>query len=297
MRADERKFKQILLNLLSNAVKFTPDGGKVDVRARLGRRRAARWRWPTPASASRPDDQAAVFEEFKQVGRDYTNKHEGTGLGLALTKRFVELHGGALTLDSEPGKGSTFTFTLPSPSMKTILIVEDNEKNMKLVRDILRAKGYATLEAVNGLDGVTLALEHKPDLVLMDIQLPDINGIEAFERIRANADTAAIPVVAFTASVTADDRSRIGDAGFDGFLSKPINLKEFRRDGAAHAGREQRHEARAATILVVDDTPANVKLLVDVLTAKGYAVTSAASGEEALVRIGVSRPTWCCSTS
>ena len=123
--------------------------------------------------------------------------------------------------------------------MKTILIVEDNEKNMKLARDILRAKGYATLEAVNGLDGVTLALQHKPDLVLMDIQLPDINGIEAFERIRANADTATIPVVAFTASVTVNDRSRIGDAGFDGFLSKPINLKEFvetvRRmvDGAA----------------------------------------------------------------
>ena len=111
--------------------------------------------------------------------------------------------------------------------MKTILIVEDNEKNMKLARDILRAKGYVTLEAVNGLDGVRLALEHKPDLVLMDIQLPDINGIEAFERIRANAETAKVPVIAFTASVTTGDRSRIGDAGFDGFLGKPINLKEF----------------------------------------------------------------------
>jgi two-component system, cell cycle response regulator DivK len=111
--------------------------------------------------------------------------------------------------------------------MKTILIVEDNEKNMKLARDILRAKGYATLEAVNGETGVRLALEHKPDLVLMDIQLPDINGIEAFGRIRGNADTGAVPVVAFTASVTANDRSRITDAGFDAFLSKPINLKEF----------------------------------------------------------------------
>jgi two-component system cell cycle response regulator DivK len=111
--------------------------------------------------------------------------------------------------------------------MKTILIVEDNEKNMKLARDILRAKGYATLEAVNGLDGVSLALQHKPDLVLMDIQLPDINGIEAFERIRANAATAKVPVVAFTASVTVNDRSRIGDAGFDAFLGKPIQLKEF----------------------------------------------------------------------
>jgi len=111
--------------------------------------------------------------------------------------------------------------------MSTILIVEDNEKNMKLARDVLQAKGYQTLEAVNGEDGVRLALEHKPDMVLMDIQLPDINGIEAFARIRANADTAGIPVVAFTASVTPMDRSRITDAGFDGFIGKPINLKEF----------------------------------------------------------------------
>ncbi len=111
--------------------------------------------------------------------------------------------------------------------MKTILIVEDNEKNMKLARDILQATGYATLEAVNGEDGVRLALAHRPDLVLMDIQLPDINGIEAFTRIRANADTRAIPVVAFTASVTPLDRNRITDAGFDDFIGKPINLKEF----------------------------------------------------------------------
>ncbi len=111
--------------------------------------------------------------------------------------------------------------------MHTILIVEDNEKNMKLARDILQAKGYTTLEAENGEDGVRLALAHKPDLVLMDIQLPDINGIEAFTRIRANPDTATVPVVAFTASVTAGDRNRINDAGFSGFISKPISLKPF----------------------------------------------------------------------
>ena len=111
--------------------------------------------------------------------------------------------------------------------MSTILIVEDNDKNMKLARDVLQAKGYSTLEAVNGEEGVRLALAHRPDMVLMDIQLPDINGVEAFTRIRANAGTAAVPVVAFTASVTPMDRSRITDAGFDGFISKPINLKEF----------------------------------------------------------------------
>lgn len=111
--------------------------------------------------------------------------------------------------------------------MSVILIVEDNDKNMKLARDVLQAKGYQTLEAVNGEDGVRLALQHVPDLVLMDIQLPDINGLEAFGRIRAHTATAGVPVVAFTASVTAMDRNRITDAGFDGFIGKPINLKEF----------------------------------------------------------------------
>ena len=111
--------------------------------------------------------------------------------------------------------------------MSTVLIVEDNEKNMKLARDVLQAKGYKTLEAVTGEDGVKLAHENVPDLVLMDIQLPGINGIEAFRQIRAEAKTAKVPVVALTASVTPTDRSAITAAGFDAFVSKPINLKEF----------------------------------------------------------------------
>ena len=111
--------------------------------------------------------------------------------------------------------------------MSTVLIVEDNDKNMKLARDVLQAKGYQTLEAVSGEAGVQLARDKKPDLVLMDIQLPGINGIEAFKQIRGNAATKSIPVVALTASVTPTDRSAINAAGFDAFLSKPINLKEF----------------------------------------------------------------------
>ena len=111
--------------------------------------------------------------------------------------------------------------------MSTILIVEDNDKNMKLARDILMAKGYATLEAVTGEEGVRLAKEKLPDLVLMDIQLPGINGIEAFRQIRGDAKSARIPVVALTASVTPTDRSEITAAGFDAFIGKPINLKEF----------------------------------------------------------------------
>jgi two-component system, cell cycle response regulator DivK len=111
--------------------------------------------------------------------------------------------------------------------MNTVLIVEDNDKNMKLARDVLQAKGYQTLEAVTGEEGVKLAHEKVPDLVLMDIQLPGINGIEAFKQIRAEAKTARVPVVALTASVTPTDRSAINAAGFDAFIGKPINLKEF----------------------------------------------------------------------
>jgi two-component system cell cycle response regulator DivK len=111
--------------------------------------------------------------------------------------------------------------------MSTVLIIEDNEKNMKLARDVLQVKGYQTLEAATGEEGVRLAKEKLPDLVLMDIQLPGINGIDALKQLRADPKTARIPVVALTASVTPTDRSAITAAGFDAFVSKPISLKEF----------------------------------------------------------------------
>ena len=111
--------------------------------------------------------------------------------------------------------------------MATVLIVEDNAKNMKLVRDVLQVKGYATLEATTAEDGIRLASQKKPDLVLMDIQLPGMNGIDALRVLRGNAETAAIPVIAVTASVMQQDRKLITDAGFDAYVGKPINLTEF----------------------------------------------------------------------
>ena len=112
--------------------------------------------------------------------------------------------------------------------MSTILIVEDNEKNMKLVRDILRHKQYTTLEAVNGLDGVRIARESRPDLVLMDIQLPDIDGIAALRQIRAQPNLDATPVIAVSASVMPDEQQKVVSSGFDAFITKPIDLKRFR---------------------------------------------------------------------
>jgi two-component system cell cycle response regulator DivK len=111
--------------------------------------------------------------------------------------------------------------------MSQILIVEDNEKNLKLVRDVLQVKGYGTIEAVTAEDGIRLAAQHKPDLILMDIQLPGMNGIDALKVLRADPATAAIPVIAVTASVMQQDRNLITQAGFDGYIGKPLNLKEF----------------------------------------------------------------------
>jgi two-component system cell cycle response regulator DivK len=111
--------------------------------------------------------------------------------------------------------------------MSTILIVEDNEKNMKLVRDILRHRGHETLEAATGEEGVRLARERRPDLVLMDIQLPDIDGIAALGKIRGDTALDRVPVLAISASVMPDEQQKIVASGFDAFITKPINLKAF----------------------------------------------------------------------
>jgi two-component system, cell cycle response regulator DivK len=112
-------------------------------------------------------------------------------------------------------------------SGERILVVEDNEKNMKLFRDVLVATGYRTLEATTGREAVDMASEHTPDLVLMDVQLPDLDGVQALHRLRADARTAAIPVLALTAQAMHGDRERFLAAGFDGYLSKPVDVREL----------------------------------------------------------------------
>ena len=118
--------------------------------------------------------------------------------------------------------------------MSLILIVEDNEKNLKLVRDVLQVKGFSTIEAGTAEEGIQLAASRKPDLILMDIQLPGMNGIDALKHLRSDEATASIPVVAVTASVMQQDRTLITEAGFDGYVGKPINIKEF-LDAVKHA--------------------------------------------------------------
>ena len=118
-----------------------------------------------------------------------------------------------------------------------VLIVEDNERNMKLARDVLQVKGFRTLTAANAEDGIALAGRERPDLVLMDIQLPGMDGIAALAKLRANGETASIPVVAFTASVMKEDRARFDGAGFDGVIMKPIDVRSFPDEVRGYASR------------------------------------------------------------
>jgi CheY-like chemotaxis protein len=120
---------------------------------------------------------------------------------------------------------------------KRVLIVEDNEKNMKLVRDVLQATGYSTLEATTGEEAIELSLSQAPALVLMDVQLPGIDGVEALERLRQNARTASIPVLALTAQAMSGDRERFLEAGFDGYLAKPVDVGELIEAVREHCDR------------------------------------------------------------
>jgi len=127
-----------------------------------------------------------------------------------------------------------------------VLVVEDNEKNMKLVRDVLQATGYRTLEATRGEDAIELALSHAPALVLMDVQLPGIDGVEALARLRRDARTSAIPVLALTAQAMQSDRERFLNAGFDGYLSKPVDVTELVAAVREHCTRGSWHSGSSS---------------------------------------------------
>ena len=231
VEGDERRIRQVIFNLLSNAVKFTPAGGAVDVSAAQvnGEVRVS---VADTGPGLAQEDHDRIFEEFQQTDVG-VEQREGTGLGLALSKRLVELHGGRIWVDSELGKGSTFVFTLPARLVvvmagEQILIVEDNEKSMKLFRDVLAATGYRTLEATTGGQAVELARRARAG--------PGADGHPASRHRRHRGAEAAscgrahrvrIPVLALTAQAMHGDREHFLAAGFDGYISKPVDVVEL----------------------------------------------------------------------
>ncbi|BAY98079.1 multi-sensor hybrid histidine kinase [Tolypothrix tenuis PCC 7101] len=257
---DERRIRQVLINLLNNAVKFTPEGGQITLEVNQLA--------PDIANNSLEQHflQIAVkdtgigiaqaninklFKPFIQIDSALNRQYAGTGLGLALVKRIVELHGGRVGLSSELGVGSCFTIELPYTPVLTvvedtqpdvtpefvcsnldhasplILLAEDNEANISTVSSYLQAKGYRILLANNGKEAIELATTQCPNLILMDIQMPLMDGLEAIKLIRLDPNLVNTPIVALTALAMNGDRDRCIAAGANDYLSKPVKLKQL----------------------------------------------------------------------
>jgi CheY-like chemotaxis protein len=232
--ADEGKFKQIMYNLLSNAIKFTPDRGRVTVTASLIHTPAVAPAQPAESlkiSVSdtgigiQPQDHERIFIEFEQVDSSYGRQQQGTGLGLALTKRLIELHGGKIWVESEgiESKGSTFTFVLPvlkaepvvasspdDPGKHTVLVIEDDPACLAMLVRTLAGRGFQTLQATDGRTGVNLAAEHHPEVIILDLGMPDCSGDQVVEELRAHPHTSGIPILIHTGTVLAEpERQRL----------------------------------------------------------------------------------------
>ncbi len=259
---DELRIRQVLINLLSNAVKFTPSGGKITltVSRALPSTDGTEYLRITVSDTGigiSPEDIPKLFRPFVQVNSAHNRQYSGTGLGLALVKQIVELHGGQVTLNSEVGKGSDFSIYLPcdrapqrpfqpEPSLRAdeemmfpdrltptnfisplILLVDDHQANIATFEAYLKSQDYRIIKAYNGREAVNLARSQTPDLILMDIQMPEMDGLEAIKEIRRHQALKEVPIIALTALVTEGDQERCLQAGANDFLGKPVKLRQL----------------------------------------------------------------------
>ncbi|MEN9933572.1 MAG: Autoinducer 2 sensor kinase/phosphatase LuxQ [Chloroflexota bacterium] len=258
--ADERRLRQILVNLLSNAVKFTPAGGSVgiDVTGDPAGRLVVFTVWDTGIGIS-TEYFERIFKPFVQVDGRIARQYGGTGLGLALVLRLVDMHGGSIELDSAPDQGSRFTVRLPwypvvsaDPRVEpaqvgvtpatgdvqptgvlgvrrsgVVLVTDDNEITLDLLSHVLDSQGYTLVLARTGGEALDRARETRPDIILMDLQMPEVDGTEAIRRIRSDVALRDIPIIALTALAMPGDRERCLAAGADDYLAKPVKLGEL----------------------------------------------------------------------
>jgi len=247
--ADSKRLKQILVNLLNNAVKFTPEKGKVTLEVQVdAEQNQMRFSVTDTGIGIASDDLRKLFKPFVQLDSSLSRQYEGSGLGLVLTQKLVDLHNGRVDVESTVGKGSNFTVSLPwkqnadhvnggeltlekkrqenksAPQLR-ILLAEDNETNVMVVRDYLENHGYQVFVAHHGLEALALANEIFPALILMDVQMPEMDGLEATRRLRSTPAFATVPIIALTAFAMPGDRERCLEAGANEYLSKPVKLK------------------------------------------------------------------------
>ena len=258
MRLDERRIRQVLINLLNNAVKFTLEGGTIILEVSEVHLESSTTNL-TPLNCLKiavidsgigisEENIQKLFQPFIQIDSALNRQYSGTGLGLSLVKRLVELHGGNVELTSELGVGSCFAIELPASPMRhtqevvtissdpepidrpikeapLVLLAEDNEANIVTISSYLEAKGYRIILAKDGLEAIATAKLHQPDLILMDIQMPKMDGIEAIKNIRREPQLTKIPIIALTALAMTGDREKCIKAGANDYIAKPIRLR------------------------------------------------------------------------
>ena len=298
VHADRIRFKQILYNLLSNAIKFTPKNGRIDIDC-LDNGQVARISVTDTGVGIRGEDQEVIFEEFRQVEGSTETASEGTGLGLAITKRLVEQQGGQISLQSELGKGSCFTFTLPTgsgasteslpvkvPASADVVVRADGKKPLILVvddeifaRELLVGyleSEYRIVMAKSGAEAVQKAQQLRPDGITLDVLMPGGGGFETLAALRRTPETANIPIIILSVV----DQKQAGFAlGAADYLIKPIRksvlLETIRKHVPPHTDDD-------AAILIVDDDPKTLELLEETLRSAGYETQSVRSGARAL---------------
>ena len=232
-RGDERRLTQVLLNLVGNAIKFTDDGEvaiKVSV-ANGAFNVAVQDTGPGISTA----DQAKLFQEFQQADNSITKTKGGTGLGLAISKRIVEMHGGRIWIEFHAGQRFDVCLYTAGPCCpagrpgmsKRILVVEDQEDNRQIIRDMLAGTDYEIMEAENGEEALAAVAKQRPDLILMDVQLPIMDGYEATRRIKADPALRSIPIIAVTSYALSGEDKRAEAAGCDDYVAKPYSPRQL----------------------------------------------------------------------
>ncbi len=307
IRGDQVKLRQMLLNLLSNASKFTEQGL---ITLAVDRHRQApgdtiTYRVTDTGIGMTKEQSRKLFQPFVQADASTSKKYGGTGLGLAITKHFAEMMGGGINMDSEPGKGTSFTITLPAviaedrkedtadlerrtgewstqPSSATVLVIDDEPTARDMIGRILSKEGYRVLVAANGADGLRMAGEAKPDVITLDIMMAGMDGWSVLSQLKADPITAGIPVVVLT---IIDERNLSHALGASDYLTKPLD-----RDRLIEVLRRVRFENLERTVLLVEDDPAARKLMRKLFEKEGWTVSEAENGRLGLEALDRHKP-------
>lgn len=322
IEVDERRLRQVLINLLNNAVKFTPEGGEIVLKiAKNSEEGILQFTVIDTGIGIAPENIDKLFKPFMQLDSSLSRRYAGTGLGLALVRRIVELHGGSISLESELGKGSRFTVTLPwkepdetsirernnieleLPIIHQALIVEDSDTAAKQVARYLAELGSAAFIHPDGEGAMEAAVRFEPDVIFLDLLLPNISGWEVLAKLKANPNTKHIPVLIVS---VIDERSRALSLGAAEYLTKPISRQQLQstlsrilslqednqtegqppkalpRQGNTALVVMSERERNFPLILLAEDNESNISTMIDYLQVHGFRVSLARNGVEAI---------------